>query len=540
MTTTLAQAVAITDPQDQMVAVLAGTEILTVLQDGIPKQTTTEAIAALSASVVPGELASPNGASLVGFEQLGTGAVLRTVQSKLQEAVSVLDFGADPTGTINSTSAIQVALNTGKDVFLPDGVYAISTPLTVSVQGQKFFGGPLATLLKTVATQDAIDVTGNYCVVEGFSINGNSAAGTGGSGIGVFSQYVHISKINTYANGGHGIYIDGEASLGHDAAFVVVSGCISHDNGGVGIASNTAPDCVRTDNVVYNNQLEGITDDLPSYRNIISNNKVFNNCLTGGVGGIGVDTASDSIITNNQISATQSDLPGIKFQNNIGATNFCTVSGNNLTNNTGGGIWLHYGTGGGCFSNVMAANTFQGNTGFDIKIDAGCTNNTLSGIMAPAIIVDSNAGGVNPKAGYVCSFRAYNNATLTDVTGDGTMYTVPLNATSYLNGSVFNIGTGVFMAPVTGIYQFNAACRLQAGLGQTFAQIHLVQMGSVSQTSQGELDLAATTYNLSIADQFAMQAGDTLTLQVAAYGGTKVMTIPASPIQTFLSGTLIG
>jgi len=52
MTTTLAQAVAITDPEDQMVAVLTGTEMMTVIQDGVPKQTTTDAIAALSNSAL--------------------------------------------------------------------------------------------------------------------------------------------------------------------------------------------------------------------------------------------------------------------------------------------------------------------------------------------------------------------------------------------------------------------------------------------------------------------------------------------------------
>lgn len=59
------------------------------------------------------------------FVQSGTGAVERTVSQKLQDFVSVLDFGADPTGTADSTTAIQAAINAAanKKVYIPAGIY---------------------------------------------------------------------------------------------------------------------------------------------------------------------------------------------------------------------------------------------------------------------------------------------------------------------------------------------------------------------------------------------------------------------------------
>ena len=68
------------------------------------------------------------GDALVGFRQSNTsgnltGAVGRTVHQKLQEFVSVLDFGADPTGVANSTTAFADALATGKRVYVPKGTY---------------------------------------------------------------------------------------------------------------------------------------------------------------------------------------------------------------------------------------------------------------------------------------------------------------------------------------------------------------------------------------------------------------------------------
>ena len=38
--------------------------------------------------------------------------------------------------------------------------------------------------------------------------------------------------------------------------------------------------------------------------------------------------------------------------------------------------------------------------------------------------------------------------------------------------------------------------------------------------------------NLHIADTFAMQAGDTLAMKIAAFGSTKTMSIPASSMTT--------
>lgn len=80
----------------------------------------------------------------VNYTQGGTGASTRTVQSRLQDYVSVKDFGAvsdgvDPaTGTDNAV-AFQAAIDTGKTVFVPKGNYRLST-VTISTTGQRIIG----------------------------------------------------------------------------------------------------------------------------------------------------------------------------------------------------------------------------------------------------------------------------------------------------------------------------------------------------------------------------------------------------------------
>jgi len=68
-------------------------------------------------------------ASTLNFTQAGTGAVTRTVDSKLKDVVSVKDFGAVGDATTNDTAAVQAAIDSlasGGVVYFPPGTYRIA------------------------------------------------------------------------------------------------------------------------------------------------------------------------------------------------------------------------------------------------------------------------------------------------------------------------------------------------------------------------------------------------------------------------------
>lgn len=87
--------------------------------------------------------------------------------------VSVLDFGADPTGAADSTAAIQAAIDSTNDncVIVPPGTYALSATLTLGVlnKGARLVGIGLPTFnfVGLSSSQDGIQIVGaNYRQTE--------------------------------------------------------------------------------------------------------------------------------------------------------------------------------------------------------------------------------------------------------------------------------------------------------------------------------------------------------------------------------------
>lgn len=125
-------------------------------------------------------------AGKLSFTQAGTGAVARTVDSRLKDVVSVKDFGAVGDNTTNDTAAIQAAFNSGtSEIVYPAGTYlqdTITVPATVKkisgiglikqrVGDTKFF----VVTSSTGLTIDGLKLLGAYSAGQTVSTSDNTA-----------------------------------------------------------------------------------------------------------------------------------------------------------------------------------------------------------------------------------------------------------------------------------------------------------------------------------------------------------------------------
>jgi hypothetical protein len=152
-------------------------------------------------STVQTQTSSVASAGAVTFLQAGTGAVARSVQSKLRDTVSVKDFGAVGDGVTDDLAAIQAAINfvvsqNGGTVYFPSTStsYVCSGAITIpdlstdiTLLGEKKY----VTLKFTSTTANGINIVGqsdNLCIQNLHLYAVNNSSGTAISSIGTTSS----------------------------------------------------------------------------------------------------------------------------------------------------------------------------------------------------------------------------------------------------------------------------------------------------------------------------------------------------------------
>lgn len=173
---------------------------------------------------------------IAGITSTGS-TTARTLANRFADAVNVKDFGADNTGTTDSTSAFNAAIATGKPVFVPFGTYktdgVVTNPRRIVSSGATFSGtNPID---PSPFGEGAFKVlaTDNYNSIIGI-VNNNNPPATFGFPTGVTGY----GRNNNAGNTAFGIYAEARqyANTG------VVTNEIDSFNHGAAPSSNLPPD----------------------------------------------------------------------------------------------------------------------------------------------------------------------------------------------------------------------------------------------------------------------------------------------------------
>ena len=131
----------------------------------------------------------------------------------------------------------------------------------------------------------------------------------------------------------------------------------------------------------------------------------------------------------------------------------------------------------------------------------------------------------------VYRFYAYRNAAAT--TGAGAFATIVYDTEVYDTNSNFNTASGVYTAPIDGLYMFSAQSRIG-----TDAHIrHAIQLVTSNATYRGQdLSIAAgpTASSVVVSVPAHMEAGDTAYIQVLTETGAKNLTVGGSSFNYFV------
>ena len=137
-----------------------------------------------------------------------TGSVGTNVGDKLAQTVSVKDFGAVGDGVTDDTAAIQAALDTGKNIFIPDGSFYFTLPLKYTADNQTIYGNGNASILKHRGTGTAgpswIETDGydNVSFAD-LQLDGGSGATAANPGFFITDGSSNVSVDGVFFNGGN-------------------------------------------------------------------------------------------------------------------------------------------------------------------------------------------------------------------------------------------------------------------------------------------------------------------------------------------------
>tara|TARA_B110000902_G_scaffold228497_1_gene268590 strand:- start:6538 stop:8613 length:2076 start_codon:yes stop_codon:yes gene_type:complete len=531
---------------------------------------------AIEVQVFRSMLTGTTPATNVSYNQGGTGAIDRTAQVKLQETVSVKDFGAVGNGSTDDTAAIQAAIDavgSNGAIYIPDGTYKITDALTiaqgtsVSIYGQSRQGTVLQSgLTSGDASKYMIHYQGDDAVTANLCQNVTISTLTLNAfyfGRGIYAEHCFpnlvVEQVEVFKPWEYGFYLDN--CWGASLYDCLADGDNQSQLYGYYIlnANNVCMYNCRVYNMLTTGQSTGI--GATSIENFAIYGGNVENCprgiyLTFDGTFDGPATIRDVYFEPRSMQPFDAGQPndhinilGDTADNGSVLVEGCLFQGGSAT------VPIAYNavTASNVGSLTLIGNTWQkakyttGGQGENYFVDVGSTvgkvievGNTLISTSLGTIrqvpedvlnfINNTQDSGSPAPVNNLPKFSARLTSTAVNVTGDGTAYTVVFNTEDFDVYTQYNNTTGIFSAPIAGYYQFDFSVLLE-GLVNASHNLGALSLVTSNQTyltgSNNTYAVRDSSNNTSYSGSVLtyMDAADTASVQLTVSGGTKIVDL---------------
>ena len=423
-------------------------------------------------------------------------------------------FIVNPTAGLGNYTTIQAAItaaSAGDTIFIMPAVYTENLTLKngVNLAGYNNFGG-----------------SGQRTQIVGKLIDNGGAVNCS------------ITNLSLKTNSDYAISLTGSGT-------VVVAECR------VDGSNNTLFSCTGTANInCYNSYLNLATTGIAIYTG--SSGYRFQNCELANAGGSTTASSTSGSVT---IMASSVGVPIATSSTailNIYNSTIATSDTNTIAITTAG-------TGTATINNTFidsgSASAISIGTGTtvsvgQIEVKSSNTNaitgaGTLTGgnivFVGTSSLINTTTQtfGYSQLGKYKASGQplvvAYQSANQTNKTGDGTAYTILFDTVTKDQNSNYNSGTGVFTAPVAGVY----ACFAQITITNLIVGHTGASGGFTGLATSGACNpfamSASGTLTLTYSGVFSLAAGTTFSTPITVTGSTKTVQVTGGADKTYLN-----
>lgn len=204
---------------------------------------------------------------------------------------------------------------------------------------------------------------------------------------------------------------------------------------------------------------------------------------------------------------------------------------------TAGDAWTQY-TAGSSYSWAMGLSNSNTHA---LRICADTSGSVTPSTGANVWQMDSNGYRTMP---FQAAFLAHQATAVPNVTGDGTVYTVIYSTVDFDVRSNYNNATGLFTAPVSGVYQFYFTISVtNVSASHTTGYAQITRNGtfaySVQSGNPANLRNASTTFGYAGGMIISLTAGDTIGTHIVILNGTKTVSINGNQLSPPVSATTL-